>query len=253
MKGKLTFTQPFWLVMACIIDALFFIAYGFFTFPIKEKISENAILIANKLGPMMAEKQAGILQHLLGPELRGQTGILLILICILFLILYLIYTIFQGTTWWMASQISHQKETYKKYFLGFAKINLIWITGFIIYKILDTFISLRAVLIQKIVPGAPNIAAHILLLALIFLVITAVMSYPKQKAKQIFKTPWKITIPLIALSASIYLTARYIIQLLSTVVPLTFSFLIAMIIIFPIIIYVKVYITRVITHVHTRN
>ena len=155
--------NAFWLVMAALIDALFFIAWGFFTSPIKEKIVEHSVLIANQLSTIMAGRGTGILAHMFSPELRPMTGKLILLILLLFGVMYIIYNVFQGTSWWMATKIAGKNYTYRHYMLGFAKINLVWLAGYTLYKLLDVVISLRHLIIEKISPGAPNIAGKILL------------------------------------------------------------------------------------------
>ncbi len=249
---KLIKTNLLLLVVAAITDATFFIAWGFFTTPVKDKLVEHSILLSNKLSSIVAGKPVGLLNHMLGPELSPMTMKLLMLMGMLFLVMYVVYVIFQGTTWWLATQISGQKLKYRQYMLGFAKINLIWLGGYIIYKIFDIALGIRSIVIQALAPGTPNIAGKILLIALIFLGLAAFLSYPKLKAKTIIKTPWKISAPLILLSASIYLTAQFILNNISKI-NIDAALIAGILILFPTISLIRVYVTRVITNVHTRT
>jgi hypothetical protein len=246
--------QPFWLVMAALADAVFFIAWGFFTSPVRNKIVEHAVLIANQLSTIMAgqELPSGILEHMLSPALRPMTAKLTIIILTLFVTIYVLYTAFHGTSWWMAAQIAKKDHSYRKYLLGFAKINLLWLLLYTIYKFLDVIVSVRHVVIEKILPGTPNIGAGILFAALLFLGITAVFSYPLLKAKTLFKIPINISAPLIVISASLFLATQFILNLIGKL-NVDAALAAGLLLLFPVMTLIRVYITRVITNVHTRD
>jgi hypothetical protein len=248
--------NPFWLIMASLTDALFFLAWGFFTTPVRDKIVEHSVLVANQLSAIVAEQQGkiptGILKHLIGPQLWPLTAKLLFLIFLLFIIIYLVYNAFHGTSWWMATNIAGEKWTYRQYVLGFAKINLLWITAFIIYKLLDVILGLRYLIIQKFAPGAPNIAGKMLFAALVLLVLAAFFGYPKLKTKTLFATPLRISIPLIILCTSIYLTAQFILNSIGKL-SVDAALIAGLLLLFPTITLIKVYAIKVISHVHTRD
>jgi len=247
--------NAFWLVIAALIDAVFFLAYGFFTGSVSRKISEHAILLSNKLSPLLAEQHAqkGVLELLIGPELRAMTGKLVILVLILFAITYVLYCIFHGTSWWMATKIAEKETSYHTYLIGFAKVNLIWLAGYILFKVLDVFISLRYLLIQKILPNETNTAGYVLFAFLIVLSLAAFFSYPTLKARTLFKTPIKLSVQLVILCAAFFIIAY---TLPMTIARLLhgeqIALIVGLIILFPTIILIKVYATRVLyVHTHT--
>jgi len=246
--------QPFYLVMAAIIDALFFLAWGFFTGPVRDKIVQHSILIANKINTLFqgGKLPTGLLAHLFTPEFKPLTGKLIILICLLFVLIFLVYTIFHGTAWWMATKMAGTKWTYRKYMLGFARVNLIWIAGYIIYKLLDIMISLRHLFIEKLLPGTTNIAGSVLFILLILLGIAAFLSYPRLLAGTIFTTPLKISIPLVILSASIFLAVQFILKSIGKV-SVDAALIIGLLLLFPTMSFIRVYAIRVLSHVHTRT
>jgi len=244
--------NAFWLVIAALTDAIFFVAWGFFTSPVKNKILEHSVLIANQLSTIMAGKGTGILAHMFRPELRPMTNKLIRLIFILFAVMYIIYSAFHGTSWWMATKIAGKNYTYRQYMFGFAKINLIWMACYALYKLLDIVISLRHLILEKISPGTPNIAAKMLLILVILIFIAAYLSYPLLKINTLFKTPVKITAPLVILSASIYLTAQFILNNIGKL-NVDAALIVGLLLLFPVITLIRVYITRVISHVHTRT
>jgi hypothetical protein len=248
--------NPFWLVIASVIDALFFLAYGFFTTPISDKILEHSVLLANQLSELLKQQPGrvptGLLSKLFSGEMWPYTAKLLTLIFVLFVIIYFIYTIFHGSSWWMATHIAGEKKSYRKYFLGFAKLNLLWISCFILYKFLDLIAGLRQVLIEKIMPGTPNIAGGVLFGLLLLLGISAVFSYPFLKAKTLFKTPLRTSIPLIILSASLYFCAQFILNMIGKL-NVNMAMLFGLVILFPTMNLIRVYITRVLRHVHPHD
>ncbi len=244
--------NAFWLVMAALSDALFFIAWGFFTSPITDKILEHSVLIANQLSTVMAGQGTGILAHMLGPEIRPMTNKLIMLIIGLFIVMYIIYTVFHGASWWMATKIAGKNYTYRRYMLGFAKVNLLWLAGYALFKLLDVVISLRHLVLEKISPGAPNIAGNMLLIALILFGITAFLSYPLLNIKTLFTTPLKTSAPLVIISASIYLTTQFILNNIGKL-NVDAALVAGLILLFPVITLIRVYITRVLSHVHTRT
>jgi len=230
-------------IAIAVIDALFFIAYGFFTQPIQQKLTEYAILISNQISKLLAERPKGIMIYLFEETVKNYTYKLILLLMILFLTTYLVYAIFQGTSWWLAG-----KQKYRKYFLNFAKINLLWAGIYALYKITDLFIGLRQVVIQKINPGAINISGIILNSIFVFIIMLAFISYPNNKIKQFFTTPLKKTIPLILFSIILYGIAISLIKIISKFIPTTASLLIALAILFPIIAFIKIHATNVITN-----
>lgn len=247
--------NPFWLVIASLIDAVFFLAWGFFTTPVSDKILAHSVLLANQFSDMMRQQgriPTGLLSKLFGPELLPHTAKLLTLIFVLFVVIYIIYVIFHGSSWMIATQIAGEKWSYRKYMIGFAKINLLWISCYIIYKFLDVIAGLRYVLINKIAPGTPNIAGNVLFGILAVVFVTAIFSYPQLKAKTLFKTPLRTSIPLIVLSTSIYLCVQFILNMISKA-NISAALLFGLIILFPTMNLIRVYIIRVLKHVHAHD
>ena len=189
---------------------------------------------------------------MLGPELRPITAKLTMLIITLFIIMYIIYNTFHGTTWWMATRIAGKNYKYRHYMLGFAKINILWLAFYALYKLLDVIVSVRYIIIEKISPGAPNIAGKIVLALGLFLLITAFISYPLLKKSTLFKTPLKTSIPLIIISGSIYLAIQFILNNISKL-NVNAALITGLLLLFPAITLIRVYVTRVISHVHTRD
>lgn len=205
---KLILRNKLMFITAIVVDITFFIAYGFYTGPVSAKLISYAALITKELSIIMAEQPTGLLKHLWTPEIRPLTVNLTLLIIIFFAITYLIYNIFQGTNWWVITEIAGKKNKYHKYLIGFAKINLIWLAGYIIYKIVDFITAVKYTLMQKIIEDTPNTGAKIILAAAILLGITAFFSYPILKAGTLFRTPLKTSLPIIITAGVFYIAIQ---------------------------------------------
>ncbi len=247
-------------IAAAILDIVFVFSKAFFATPVTDRMSETIVLMANKLSPMLAAQETGILLKLFTGTFKPLTGKLILLVLLFFAILYIVYIIFQGVNWWIITRIAGNKEKFRKYFLGFALINITWFGFYVLYKLVDLFVGLRRILIEKFSPDSVNIAGGLVTAAFIFLAITALFSYPGLKRRQIFMTPLKITIPLIVISAAILMISSYILNLVAqyTVYEVSLlgvkinlvAILLALLLFLPVN-YVKIYITRVLSNVRS--
>ncbi|VVB81674.1 Uncharacterised protein [uncultured archaeon] len=238
-------------ITAIVVDVTFFIAYGFYTAKIGEKITAYATLIINKLSIIMAEQPTGLLKHLFDAEIKPLTINLGLLVIIFFATTYILYCIFQGTSWWFITKINEKKDRYHNYLLGFARINLIWMAGYIIYKILDVIISVRYALMQKIAENATNTGGKILFAAALLLGITAFFSYPTLKPGTLFRTPLKTSILILIIGVAFYIAIQLMLPQINKINAQA-ALIIGTIILFTGINLVKVYTTRA-TNVHTRT
>ncbi len=245
---KLLKPNSLYFIIAAFLDAAFFFFWGFFTTPIRDSIVAHAVLISNKISEILAGRQPqGLLFQLFSPDVKPLTYKMIMLILLLFVIIYITYTIFHGTNWWLSRKIAGQKETYRQYLLGFAKINLLWISLYALYKIIDAIIGIRHVIVQKFVPGATNTLGTFVNIIFALVVLAAIFSYPTLKAKTIFKTPLKITIPLVILSASIYLAIGFVTNLIASV-SVDAAIIAGITLVFPALVLIRIYITRVLTN-----
>jgi len=207
--------NAFLYAIAAIIDALFFFAYGFFTTFISDSITAHSALISNKLSELLAQKKLGILKLLFQDPLRPLTGKLILLILLFFALSFIVYTIFQATSWWIARTIAGKKENRAHFFLTFVKLNLLWFGLYVFYRLANLFLSLRFLVIKRFEPGAYDLGGVILLGLLAFLVITALLSYATLQRWSFFKLPLRTTLPLITICIVIFLNAQFLTDKLS--------------------------------------
>ena len=239
-------------VISAFLDAAFFFFSGLFTTPIRDSLVAHAVLLGNELSQLLAGGQGGLLYKLFSPEISPLTYKALSLMLLLFVVLYAIYVAFQGTSWWLSRTIAGRKDSYRDYFLGFAKINLVWFGLYAIYKVVDLIVGLRYVLVQKLSPGSPNLLGGFMTFLFALLVLTAFFSYATLKKKALFKTALSVSVPLIVLSASIFLALYFIhMQIISFNKDL--GLLAGLILVIPSFTVIRIYATRVLTHVHART
>ncbi|MBI4146246.1 hypothetical protein HY489_02815 [Candidatus Woesearchaeota archaeon] len=239
--------SPFLLVVAALIDAASFIAYGFFTTSISDRIVAQGVLLTNQVSSLLAQGKQGILYLLFQNPIRPLTGKLLMLLALLFVVTFIVYTAFQATSWYFAHHIAGRKPGYKNYVLTFAKLNLFWTALYILYKILDTYFGLRYVVIKKFSPEAYNMAGIILFMLLVIALIAAAFSYATLNTKTLFRTPLKKTIPLLLVCAIIFLNAQFLINQAAKV-NIDFGLVFGIVLLFPVIIFLKTYLVNCLDH-----
>jgi hypothetical protein len=199
--------------MAALTDAIFVFLLAFFTTPISDRIGEQTLNIANKLAVLLAEGKTGILKHLFRPELRPMTGKMVLLILLYFLVIYAVYVLLQGISWWLSARAAGQKKRFWNYYLSFAKINITWAGLFVAGMLAYTAVEMRHVVVKTIAPGSINIAGNIMLLLFAILALTVFFSYPNMKKAQLFKTPLKLTLRILILSIAAIAITRYVLNL----------------------------------------
>ena len=210
---RMAANTPRLLFFGAVIDALFFIVYGFFLTPVNDKIIEHSVLIGNQISTMLAKGQTGILLKLFEPELRALTGKLILATLLGFFITYLIYCIFHGTSWHLARKITSSHNSWRHSLLGFAKVNLIWLFLAIIYKFIDVYVSMRFQILKRFVPEAVDIWGGALTVIAIIGIFAAVISYSKFETFALF-TKYKTAVPLALALAVLFLNAQYFTNLM---------------------------------------
>lgn len=210
--------HPGLLVLAAVIDALFFIVYGFLTAPVSDKIIEQSVMITNELSKQWAAGlKTGLLKLLFMDPAKQYTGKLLMYLALLFLLGFVIYSLFQALTWVLALRSAGHHQTYWRYLRGFMRVNLTWFAAYILYRLLDIVVDLRFVLIQKFEPAAINILGGILQSIFVFVVLCAITSYPTLRAKTLFKTKIADSALFVLVSFVIILNAQFFTNQLSKI------------------------------------
>lgn len=239
--------RPLLLVFGSITDAIFFISIGLFTAPVSTLMIEQFSKLAQEFSKGLAQSNEQIFTTLATSSI---TFALLSNIAIYFAILFTIYTIFQGTSWYIAHKY-FRKTHYLRSILNFFKINLFWFALYVIYKLLDFLIDLRYRLLERLQPETINIAGHIML-ALFFIGLgLASFSCAREKTFAFFRVPIKKSSELMITGALLFFIPYSIFYALGNI-NLTLSIILSAFILLPMLTYLRVYLMEEL-NVHTRN
>jgi hypothetical protein len=179
---KEVFTTPLLLPLV-IIDASFFFMWGLILTPLSNSLSAHALLFMGRQTTFLT---------------------LVALIALYFISAFLVYVCFHGPAWWLAKRIAKKKQSLRKYFFAFLKVNILWAALIIIIKLVDLFANLRQVALEG--TSTPSIITTVLFWLVLLL---AFLSYSKPNIKSIF-IPVKKSVPLLLTSLILFELVRWI-------------------------------------------
>ncbi len=208
--------NPFELLKIMTADVLFLFFIGLLSAPILNKILEYGGKLAMEV---LRNIQQGKMAAIFGAELMPLTNVLVLYSLTLFILYYLIYTVFQGYAWGVTKKICNERTNMKEFITKFAKINIFWLAIFIVYKILDLFAGIRSLLLQAGgIEIADNLKISLAVLALIayyFIPITYVHLQIKKGFLLGVKKIHKI-LPIFLAIIIVYLATDFFINLASS-------------------------------------
>ena len=150
-----------------LLEIIFFFIYGFFYGPIRNGIGNSLLGLGDEI---VTGADNGVLMLS-----SNYTINLIILTLLLWVISYLLYSIFQGLIWKYCIGFSYKTEKYmKKFFL----INIIWGIIFGAYFIIDFIISYLDILTSRmnwIIIVLETISKLILILLIYFMIISYII------------------------------------------------------------------------------
>jgi hypothetical protein len=234
-----------WLAIAAVTDVFFFLVYGFLTRPVRDKIIEHIVIIGGKLSQLATETIKTSYFKLLWTEsVKPYTTQMLFLLLIFLIMVWVLYCVFQGTTWWICRTIAGKKEAYQKYLITFTKLNIVWGLLFVIYLALDTYVDLKNALL-KAVTQQPAGQSILLIIYLIIVIYFALISYSTGKLRNIFKTGknLKQTIPPMLLSFVLILIIHFIVKLAGMINAIA-ALIIGILLILPALTFIKTHLVR---------
>jgi len=238
---KILIAKPLLFFLIVLIDLVFFIAYGFFTGPIQMRIVEHAVLIGNKLSADGVS--TGILGHVFSAEYRELLLPLLALLALFFIVGYIVYVIFQATSWHIARRLAHVKEHYYEYFISFAKINLFWLALIVVWATLKLFVDVRHTIAKTLIEGAVNMLGGIMQGVLALIIAAACLSYARRDLLALIRIPLKQMLGSLGICGLI-LSGALLVTWLFSLVSLNASILAGAFLFFPSISFIKVYLVQ---------
>jgi len=241
-----------YLVMSAVLDALFFMAYGFLTAPILDKLTTHIIIIgslaAEQLRVPAGRMRPAVIDLIFQPPVSQYTYQFLGLLVLLGLVVFVLFCLVQGTNWRFASWLTHRKLGWRQHLLQFARVNLFWFVLYAVWYCIDAVLDLRRIAIEK-ATGEPSAATGIAWTAvLVLLVYFAVISYPELSIRKGFLLGIRkatTMVPAAIILIAHFLAGNLVVRLIGKVNPAA-MFIIGVVVLLLLIAWVRLYITLVV-------
>ncbi len=211
------------VLASALVDIVFFYIYGLMTGPIFANLTNHTIiigtLVSQELRVAAGRARPAVIDLLLLDPTKKFTLQFVGLLLVLAIVVFVIYSIFQGLNWWMASSITKKTMHWKEYLLKFAKINILWFVLFSIWYCLDSIFDLRRLILEKSLNQPAAGASIVLNIVLGIIIYFALVSYPLLSAKKSFSRGlnFKLIIPAFLLVAVHFLVGNIIIKWLAQI------------------------------------
>ena len=169
--------EPVSMLVAILCDIGFFFAYGFLSAPLIEALIEQSVLVAGGIGQLLRAQQFGSFFELLfDSSVRNHSLALLGIMAALGGLAYVLYVVFEGTSWYSVWSIVHQgKGSWTSYVKSFAKVNLVWFSIYYVYFGITTILDVRGAVISSLTKEAASTSVQGLLLGLVLVCLSAAL------------------------------------------------------------------------------
>jgi hypothetical protein len=174
-----------------------------------------------------------------------------VVVAVMTFMLYLVYCVLQGVSWWIAGKASGRKQGLQEYLKPFFKINILWTVLFLGINLALYGITLMHRTKQLEVPTPFTLlftVAFALLFALAFASYTSKETTIKKQVKQAWKTTWTRKVFLVM---GEILLVFIIINLLLKVLTGPALILLGLLLVFPALFWAKVFLFQ--THNNNNN
>jgi len=240
------------VLASVLVDMLFFFLYGLMTRPIFANLTNHTIiigsLVSQELRVAAGRARPAVVDLLLQEPTKHFTMQFLGLLLVLAVVVFVIYSVFQGINWWMAASITKKTMHWRDYLLKFAKINILWFVLFSIWYCFDAIFDLRRLVIEKSLnqPAAgASIVLNIILGVIIYFVL---VSYPLLSAKKSFSKGFrnlKTIIPALILVVIHFVVGSVILQWLIKI-NAAVMFIVGILILFVLFAWARTYISLIV-------
>jgi len=177
------------VVIIAMLDIAFFFFLGFFSSWFVDSIVQLSFQISTAIPQVDA--QGSILQMVFHPAIAPFTWKVLFWMAVLGFVVYVVYSIFQGSAWYLAKNII-QTTSYMEYTKRFFRLNITWFLLFTLFFILFTVLDVRLTVMASLLQTTKPWVAFVPLYAfLAFIFYFAFISYGMEKVKAAFVSGWK--------------------------------------------------------------
>lgn len=203
--------KPLYFLGSILADLGFFFFYGFVVLSLSEKIADKIArfgFLAAQQGPNFADFTSTVLEVISKDPALKVLGIdMIVLLALMIMSFYFVYTLFQGIAWWCCHQMIKAKP-WKEYFHTFFVINLYWIALLAGYKVLDALAVYAASFHIATLLQVASILSFVYLIAWLYVASLSYSMLPKKKAiRQAFhlSVKRKILIPMICVLVVLFI------------------------------------------------
>ncbi len=248
---KAVWARGWYLPFSAVLDLLFLVLYGFMTSPVFDKLTEHIIVIGALVSEQMSvadRARPAVIDALFQEPVSKYTWQFLGLLVLLAIVVFVLYCIIQGVAWLIAGKLVNSKMHWRQYLLCFIRINLVWAGLYFLWQCIDTLLSLRNLVVEKIT-GQPVISTDVFMIfLLVILFYFALVSYPLLAIKKAFLVGTKklfFIIPAMIVVVLQFFIANYVVKKLGEISP-KFGFIIGVIIVLLLLGWSRAYITFVV-------
>jgi len=248
--------KPIYFIVPLFIDLFFLfifsIVYHFFFRNIMDKIISLLMLTGKSLqGITQNEMSLNILanQQQMNSLIMG-IGFWILVLAVL---IYLLYCIFQGTSWFIAHKILKEKTNFKDYIKRFFAVNILWHIAFVIIA----YFYVRALIFTNVLKissnfGTVRIFSLIILIILSYFAFISYVLIKKHKFIESIKKSFSFGIKEFSTIVPMYVLLILGFALIDVLLRLLFMIsttlmiVVGIVLIFPIIVYARIVIISVI-------
>ncbi len=238
-----------------LIDLVFFLAFAFFTTPVFGKLTTHVIIIGSLVSEQMrapaGRLRPAVIDTLFQEPVRQYTVQFLGLLLLLAVIVFVLFCLFQGMNWWLATSIAGKKQNWRAFLLGFARVNLLWFGLYALWYCADTVFDLRRLMLEKSLGQPAPTASIVLAIILAVLIYFAIISYPLLSIRKAFRAGTRgarVLIPAVLLILVHFLAGNLMTQWIARVNTLA-MLVIGAVLLFSLLAWSRVYLARMVQRV----
>jgi hypothetical protein len=251
---RLIIKNKVFLIYSVLADLLFLFLYGMLTSSFYQEILFNILRISEEAGRysiIKGDSASNLISSLKNyPEINIYINKILFNIFVIIIIVYFLYSILQGFSWFVANKVVNKKADFLSYFKKFFLINLLWFLLYNIYNFLNIILGFRQNYAQRyglIVRDYSNIYLVVFLIVILYLAFISYSLISKYKVIPALKKTFIITFKKIRDILVSYFIIFVILFIVNFILKLSFNvnptlmFILGVIIALPAIYWARVY------------
>ncbi len=238
-----------------LVDLVFFLAFGFVTAPVFDKLTEHVIIIGSLVSEQMrvavGRTRPAVLDALFQQPVSQYTWQFLGLLAVLALVVFVLYALLQGTAWWLASSVVHKPLRWREFLMGFARVHVLWFALYAAWYCVDAILDLRRIVVAKALGQAVS-GTNVVLLAVLGIVIYfALISSPLLSIRKAFALGIRkagVLLPAFVVVDAHFLAGNFVVRWLGTL-NTTVMFVVGTVLLLIVLAWTRVYLSMIVRRV----